>query len=73
MSKPNTVGLGEYTLEDLIAELNTRMEKLTDRFEVVDDSGRAYVRGSIYGTPVFPKLSIQDEGATLKVFVEDID
>ena len=40
-----------------------------DRFEVIDDEGRAYVKGSIYGTPVGVELSLQDDGRTLKVFV----
>ena len=41
-----------------------------DRFEVIDDTGRAYVKGSIYGTPVRIEQSYQDDGKTLKVFVE---
>lgn len=36
------------------------------RFEVIDRTGRAYVR---YGVSI--ELSYQDEGRTLKVFVED--
>lgn len=40
-----------------------------DRFEVIDDTGRAYVKGSIYGSPVSIELSYQDDGHTLKVFV----
>ena len=40
-----------------------------DRFEVVDEHGRAYVRGSTYGTPVRVELHYQDDGRTLKVFV----
>ena len=40
-----------------------------DRFEVIDETGRAYVKGSIYGSPVSVELSYQDEGRTLKVFV----
>lgn len=43
-----------------------------DRIEVIDDSGRAYVNGSIYGTPVKIELSLQDDGKTLKVFVEEL-
>ena len=42
-----------------------------DRLEVIDKTGRAYVKGSIYGTPVKVGLSYQDEGKTLKVFVDD--
>lgn len=41
-----------------------------DRFEVIDERGRAYVRGGIYETPVKVKLDYQDHGKTLKVFVE---
>ena len=40
------------------------------RFEVIDESGRAYARGSIYGDPVKVELILQDGGRTLKVFVE---
>ena len=42
-----------------------------DRFEVIDNEGRAYAKGSIYGSPVKIKLSLQDDGRTLKVFVEE--
>lgn len=42
-----------------------------NRIEVIDETGRAYVKGKIYGTPVKVKLSIQDDGQTLKVFVEE--
>ena len=42
---------------------------MIDRVEVVDQEGRQYVKGSIYGTPVKVELSIQDGGRTLKVFV----
>ncbi len=40
-----------------------------DRIEVIDENGRQYVKGSIYGTPVTIELSLQDDGRTLKVFV----
>lgn len=40
-----------------------------DRFEVIDETGRVYVKGSIYGSPVSIKLSLQDDNRTLKVFV----
>lgn len=42
-----------------------------DRFEVIDDTGRAYVKGSIYGTPVKVELSYQDDNRTLKVFIQE--
>lgn len=44
---------------------------MVDRFEVIDNDGRSYVKGSIYGTPVSIELSYQDDGKTLKVFVTD--
>lgn len=47
-----------------------RIVKAYDRYEVIDDTGRAYVKGSIYGSPVKVQLSYQDDGRTLKVFVE---
>lgn len=43
-----------------------------NRLEVIDETGRAYIKGSIYGTPVKVELSFQDDGRTLKVFVEAI-
>lgn len=43
-----------------------------NRIEVIDETGRAYVKGSIYGAPVKVELSYQDDGRTLKVFVTDI-
>jgi hypothetical protein len=49
-------------------QVREALEKV-DRFEVIDDTGRAYVKGSIYGTPVKVELSYQDDGRTLKVFV----
>lgn len=45
--------------------------ELVDRFEVIDDTGRAYVKGNIYGSPVSIELNYQDGGKTLKVFVKD--
>lgn len=43
-----------------------------DRLEVIDGTGRAYVKGSIYGSPVSIELSYQDDGRTLKVFVTEL-
>ncbi len=51
-------------------ENNMRKLILVDRLEVVDETGRAYVKGSIYGSPVRVELSLQDDDRTLKVFVE---
>lgn len=42
-----------------------------DRFEVIDETGRAYVKGPMYGSPVDVELSYQDNGKTLKVFIDD--
>lgn len=42
-----------------------------DRLEVIDETGRAYVKGSIYKSPVSVDLSYQDDGKTLKVFVKE--
>lgn len=53
----------------LITE-QTRKAEQVDRIEVIDETGRVYVKGSIYGTPVKVELDYQDEGRTLKVFVE---
>ena len=57
----------EPDIED--QDINKFVQKV-DRFEVIDETGRAYVKGSIYGTPVKVELSVQDGGKTLKVFVE---
>lgn len=52
------------------AVIKARVNEAIDRIEVIDETGRAYVRGSIYGTPVSIKLDYQDNGKTLKIFVE---
>lgn len=51
------------------AEREKEKQKTVNRFEVIDDTGRVYVKGSIYGTPVTVELSYQDDDRTLKVFV----
>lgn len=51
-----------------MAELENKL-KTVDRLEVIDETGRAYVKGSIYGSPVKVKLDFQDDNRTLKVFV----
>lgn len=65
-----------YDSVDIKTEIIKRFERVkkeantkVDRLEVIDDTGRAYVKGSIYGTPVSIELSYQDDGRTLKVFV----
>lgn len=70
MRKPSTVGLGEYTTAELIAEINERFRETVNRFEVIDKQGRAYVKGAMYGSPVVPSLSLQDEERTVKVFIK---
>lgn len=56
-----------------ITALNARRADISkvDRLEVVDDTGRAYVKGSIYETGVKVELDYQDDGRTLKVFVKE--
>ena len=44
-------------------ENNTKIEKI--RFEVIDETGRQYVKYNVN-----LKFSFQDEGRTLKVFVD---
>jgi hypothetical protein len=44
-------------------------ETKLNRIEVIDETGRVYVKGKIYMTPVKIEFSIQDDGETLKIFV----
>lgn len=46
------------------------LDKIT-RFEVIDETGRAYVRSDVLlgGGGIKVELSCQDDGKTLKVFV----
>lgn len=63
---------GPKPIDNALAALNKLREReaeKVDRFEVIDETGRAYVKGSIYGSPVSIDLSYQDDGKTLKVFV----
>ena len=53
---------------EIVKARDEALEKV-DRFEVIDETGRAYVKGSIYGSPVKVELSYQDDDRTLKVFV----
>lgn len=46
--------------------MNITPESNVTRFEVIDQTGRAYVR---YGVEI--ELSYQDDGRTLKVFVRE--
>lgn len=65
-------------IRDLDQAITAKLESIeqayknVDRLEVIDETGRAYVRGSIYGIPVKIELSYQDNGKTLKVFVEEL-
>lgn len=68
IAKGNEISLTEAFITNT-AQINPNKD--VDRFEVIDESGRAYVKGSIYGTPVKVELSYQDDGKTLKVFVSD--
>lgn len=42
------------------------------RFEVIDETGRAYVRSDVLigGPGVDVEMSLQDQGRTLKIFVK---
>ena len=51
-------------LEAIYQEASRKENKIT-RFEVIDETGRAYVNNKCQ-----IELSYQDEGKTLKVFVE---
>lgn len=54
-------------------DTDKELYKDVNRFEVIDDTGRAYVKGSIYGSPVSVELSLQDDNRTLKVFVKSLE
>lgn len=56
-------------IDRTVAERVLAMNNKVDRLEVIDGTGRAYVKGSIYGSPIKLELSYQDNGRTLKVFV----
>lgn len=62
-------------VEALIDKVQTEARNVSkvNRLEVIDSTGRAYVKGSIYGTPVKVELSMQDDNRTLKVFVEELN
>ena len=61
---------GYMAIHNAIAEGEElqRMQAV-DRFEVIDETGRAYAKG--IGKVKSIKFSIQDDGCTLKVFVND--
>lgn len=69
MRKPNTVGLGEYTDEDLLAELKERQSfsRIT-RFETIAYGERTVI---FWDEAISLDLSFQDDGKTLKVFIDE--
>ena len=54
-----------------IQELNQKLEQTPtlSRLEIIDETGRAYARGTIYGESVSLYMNYQDDGRTLKIFV----
>lgn len=56
-------------LAKYVRERDQQRLSAVDRFEVIDETRRAYVKGSIYGSPVKVELSYQNDGKTLKAFV----
>ena len=50
--------------------METNEYSKVDRFEVIDEVGRAYTRGATYGKPIRVEISIEDDGRTMKVFVK---
>ena len=70
MRKPNTIGLGEYTDEDLLAELKER--QLFSRVTRLETITPKYGRTTIFWDDNLEiNLSLQDDGKTLKVFVDE--
>lgn len=59
--------MSKRTLLNRIAQAEREAHKNVDRFEVIDDTGRAYTKHNIS-----VKLDYQDDGKTLKVFVEQL-
>ena len=54
----------EKTAKDLLKEM-----RAVNRFEVIDDTGRAYVKYLDKDEGI--KYSLQDDNRTLKVFIDD--
>jgi hypothetical protein len=62
---------GYMALHNIIFDgLDLEKMKCVDRFEVVDENGRAYARG--IGKVENLKFELQDDGCTLKIFVNDV-
>jgi len=67
--RTNTVGLGEYTNEDLLAELKERnLFSGVTRFEIVGFDERFVI---FWDDNAELDLSFQDDNRTLKVFVDE--
>ena len=65
----NTIGLGEYTNEDLLAELKERnFFSGVTRFEVIGYDERFVI---FWDKDTELDLSFQDENRTLKVFIDE--
>jgi len=61
---------GYMALHNIIFDgLDLEKMKIVNRFEVIDEDGRAYVRG--IGKVKNLKFSLQDDDCTLKIFVND--
>ena len=61
---------GYMAIHNAIAEGEELQRMQTvDRFEVIDETGRAYAQG--IGKVKSIKFSLQDDGCTLKVFIND--
>ena len=59
------IGCGDDPIGFLIASHAAIRSRKPNRFEVIDETGRNYVR---YGVSI--ELSYQDDGKTLKVFIK---
>ena len=70
MTKPNTIGLGEYTTEELLCELKERnLFSGVTRLEVIT---REYGRTTIFwDSNKEIDISFQDNNKTMKVFVDE--
>lgn len=68
MTKPNSIGLGEYTNEDLLAELAERgYTRNITRFEIIDTEREVVFLDKNKKLD----LSFQDDNRTLKVFIAE--
>ena len=62
---------GYMALHNIIYDgLDLEKMKCVDRFEVIDENGRAYARG--IGTVKRLRFELQDDDCTLKIFVNDV-